>query len=257
MCVALIADIYLFIVCIDDWKALVDSVQKDRSRLQDECHLLEEELSLAHEELNRLEEARALTQYDVDSNIEIGGEIQEEIHLENHQDIHNEDYHHNHHEDMLEYETETECTTPIPDEQSPSKQYQDTEADSNTSARSSTPTDMLANTLPSLSVTLPGSNEKEKLPNPSGISRTSSTSSSRTGSPRAFQKIASNKSTPRHSSTATSPTPSRRLSLTGGDRDREPTTPSPSPSPVPNDGSPRAVVRELRKELAKAHAEVI
>jgi hypothetical protein len=35
----------------DDWKALVDSVQRDRSRLQDECNTLEAELQTSQEEI--------------------------------------------------------------------------------------------------------------------------------------------------------------------------------------------------------------
>ena len=40
----------------DDWKALVDSVQNDRSRLQDECFQLESKLEVAVQEINRLRE---------------------------------------------------------------------------------------------------------------------------------------------------------------------------------------------------------
>ena len=40
----------------DDWKALVESVQKDRSRLQEECARLELSLEEAKEQISRLEE---------------------------------------------------------------------------------------------------------------------------------------------------------------------------------------------------------
>ena len=38
----------------DDWKALVDSVQKDRARLTEECAALENQLELANIENERL-----------------------------------------------------------------------------------------------------------------------------------------------------------------------------------------------------------
>lgn len=41
----------------DDWKALVESVQRDRSRLQDECNNLEHQLLLAREEIIKLKES--------------------------------------------------------------------------------------------------------------------------------------------------------------------------------------------------------
>lgn len=42
----------------DDWKSLVDSVQRDRSRLQDECHRLEIELEEKQAELTALQQQR-------------------------------------------------------------------------------------------------------------------------------------------------------------------------------------------------------
>ena len=46
----------------DDWKALVDSVQRDRGRLQDECNAMERELAQAHEEIERLRAELSSTQ---------------------------------------------------------------------------------------------------------------------------------------------------------------------------------------------------
>ena len=108
------------------------------------------------------------------------------------------------------------------------------------------------------------------------ISGSNSACSSRVGSPRgltAMHSSTSSTSTSINASAGYSPTP-RRLSLGGGaggeqdSRDRaESTPPSPSPSTLTGtgtpsaqqtegSGSPRVIVRELRKELAKAHAEV-
>ena len=40
----------------DDWRSLIDSVQKDRSRLQEECNTLETALEMAREEITTLQE---------------------------------------------------------------------------------------------------------------------------------------------------------------------------------------------------------
>lgn len=40
----------------DDWRSLIDSVQKDRSRLQEECNTLETALEMAREEIAALQE---------------------------------------------------------------------------------------------------------------------------------------------------------------------------------------------------------
>lgn len=40
----------------DDWRSLIDSVQKDRARLQEECNALEATLELAKEEITDLQE---------------------------------------------------------------------------------------------------------------------------------------------------------------------------------------------------------
>jgi hypothetical protein len=265
----------------DDWKALVDSVQKDRSRLQDECHSLEEELSTAYDELNRMEEEREQERRRQEQQGN-GHDETEQAPVDGTPDAvsppppslpecqqHPSD-------DILEFESETETET---ETERPTAAVVDVEASPveqvSTPVKSSL--DAPLTPITSAPVALSDTSEKKKdaqleggsaLPLSLSLSRTSSTSSSRATTPRSSASLHTSMLKPPHTprcSTTPPPTPlsSRRASTEeGSSRDQEPTTPPSSsssvvaPPPLQQLDSPRAVVRELRKELAKAHAEV-
>lgn len=213
----------------DDWKALVDSVQKDRSRLQDECHQLEEELSAAYDELHRLEQGRPK---DVDNT-------------------------------TADQSNMYDCPT-VPSGETQPLYIDDGGKDldpatlTRNNMTSSSELGDLENSS-SLSISLPDSSDKDKDINPDENKLSPSDSNTvistcGENSPRSISMGAINKLSARLVST--SPTP-RRLSISASEIEREPNTNPSTPSPqFQGDGSPRAIVRELRKELAKAHAEI-
>lgn len=249
----------------------MDSVQKDRSRLQDECHKLEEELTSAYEELNRMEDEHERLQQDDDSKCK-GDHNEPQVNTAEEPLL--LEQHHQHPSDhMLEFEdaSEAEGAQHIPEEEEENEVILEPVSTPRKQCCSNSPTSTVLLTPSSstddgavdLSVRQPDSAERDEehvgtcQSSPVALSRSHSIDSTGPRSPRGTPLPAGGSNRHLHSPRCHSKSPtasvnlSRRLSIGTcvlGDLDPA--------SSAPVDGSPRAMVRELRKELAKAHAEV-